>query len=155
MTWGRKRSLGVIKEGSPVEDGWEEPPSPQFKMDSKLLFRGSNPHRKRISLIHGRTSVVRRPYRRLQLKRDSGAPFVHQIAMATEDVQASAEEKAGEGQRSMGRWSGTRMFMRTSTRRAKATVVVIRGGKERAEEKDIAAVIPKLRELKTPRWLRS
>lgn len=154
ITSGRECDLGVIKEDSSVEGGWDQPPSPQFKMDTKLLFRGSGSHRKRVSSIYRRASSVRRPYRRLQLKRDSGAPFVHQMAMATEDLQASAEEKVKEGQRNTGRWSESRRFMRTSARRAKATVVVMRGGKEKVEEKDIAAVIPKLRELKTPRWLR-
>lgn len=154
ITSGRERSLGVIKEDSPVEDGWDQPPSPQFKIDSKLLFRGSGSHRKRVSSIHRRASSARRPYRRLQLKRDSGAPFAHQMTMATDDLQEPVEEKVKEGQRNTERWSGSRRFMRTSTRRAKATVVVMRGGKEKVEEKDIAAVIPKLRELKAPRWLR-
>ena len=149
-----KRSLGVVKEDSLVEDGWDQPPSPQFKTGSKLLFRASNAHRKRTSSVYRRASSARRPYRRLQLKRDSGAPFVHQIAMAQEDLQVSAEEKVKEGQGNTGRWSESRKFMRTSTRRAKAIVVVMKGGKERVEEKDIAAVIPQLRELKTPKWLR-
>lgn len=150
----KKCSLGVIKEDSSVEDGWDQPPSPQFKVESKLLFRGSNSHRKRVSSVYRRASSARRPYRRLLLKRDSGAPFVHQIAMAKDDLQASAEVKVKESQRNTGRWSESRRIMRMPTRRAKATVVVTRGGKEKVEEKDIAAVIPQLRELKTPKWLR-
>jgi len=45
--------------------------------------------------------------------------------------------------------------LQAPTRRLNATVVMMRKGKEKPEEKDIVSVIPQLRELKTPRWLRS
>lgn len=79
------------------------------------------------------------------LKRDSGAPFAMTMAERTE---------AKEGRRNTSRWSASRRFLQTSTRRAKPTVVMMRRGKEKAKETDMVAVIPQLRELKVPKRLR-
>lgn len=98
---------------------------------------------------------MRRPNPRLMLKRDSGAPFVHHVATATETSPTSTEMEMKEVRRNMERRSAPRRLLPVPTKRAKATVVMMRKGKERIEEKDIIAVIPQLRELKTPRWLRS
>ena len=94
------------------------------------------------------------------LKRDSGAPFADHVAMAMAvamEVSSVSVQEEGtgmkEGRRSTRRWSASRRFLRASTKRAKATVVMMKKGKEEAEEKDIAAVIPQLRELKTSRRL--
>ena len=80
--------------------------------------------------------------------------------METEDATesrsslAQAEEtEAKEGRRNIRRWSVSRRFLQTSSKRAKETVVMMRRGKK-AEEKDIVSIIPQLRELKVPKRLR-
>ena len=91
------------------------------------------------------------------LKRDSGAPFATAMAAASESSSPSTQAEwveTKEGRRNTKRWSASRKFLQASTRRAKATVVMMRRGKEKAEEKDIVAVIPQLRELKAPKRLR-
>lgn len=101
---------------------------------------------------------MRRPNanRRLMLKRDSGAPFAMATEAATESTSSSIQVELAEikeGRRNTRRWSASRRFLQSSTKRAKATVVMMRG-KEKAEEKDIVAVIPQLRVLKAPKRLR-
>jgi len=86
------------------------------------------------------------------LKRDSGVPFAHHVAMATEPSEVEGNEMR-EGRRDAKRWSGSRRFLQMSSKRAKETVVMMRKG-NKAEEKDIVAVIPQLRELKAPKRLR-
>jgi hypothetical protein len=90
------------------------------------------------------------------LKRDSGAPFAVTAAPATEPTsspeQVELHETKGD-RRKTGRWSVSRRILQTSTKRAKATVVMMRKGKK-AEEKDIVDVIPRLRELKVPKGLK-
>jgi len=91
------------------------------------------------------------------LKRDSGAPFAMVVAVAAESASLSTQvewAEMKEGRRNTGRWSASRRSLQTSTRRAKATVVMMRRGKEKAEEKDIVAIIPQLRELKASKRLR-
>lgn len=80
--------------------------------------------------------------------------------METEDATesrsslAQAEEtEVKEGRRNIRRWSVSRRFLQTSSKRAKETVVMMRRGKK-AEEKDIVSIIPQLRELKVPKRLR-
>ena len=80
--------------------------------------------------------------------------------METEDATesrsslAQAEEtEVKEGRRNITRWSVSRRFLQTSSKRAKETVVMMRRGKK-AEEKDIVSIIPQLRELKVPKRLR-
>ena len=102
---------------------------------------------------------MRRPNvsRRLMLKRDSGAPFAMATEAATESTSSSIQVELAEikeGRRNTRRWSASRRFLQSSTKRAKATVVMMRRGKEKAEEKDIVAVIPQLRVLKAPKRLR-
>jgi len=80
------------------------------------------------------------------------------MAMGTATEPSSPQTdgtEAKESRKSMIRWSVSRRFLHTSTKRAKATVVMMRKGKEKTEEKDIVAVIPQLRELKTSKKLRS
>jgi hypothetical protein len=89
------------------------------------------------------------------LKRDSGAPFTHHVTMAIAASPTSADGEMKEGWKNAGRRSAPRKLLQVSSKRARATVVMMRKGKGRAEEKDIAAIIPQLRELKTPKWLRS
>lgn len=96
------------------------------------------------------------------LKRDSGAPFAHHVAMATGSVKEPSSLQsqpegieAKESRRGTRRWSASRRFLQAPAKRAKETVVMMRKGKGRAEEKDMVAVIPQLRELKAPkrsRW---
>ena len=97
------------------------------------------------------------------LKRDSGAPFTdHAVSTAAPVVSLSfapsrpEEVEAKEDRRrSPTRWSASRKFLQMSNRKAKATVVRMRRGKEETVEKDIVAVIPQLRELKAgkrSRW---
>jgi hypothetical protein len=91
------------------------------------------------------------------LKRDSGAPFATAMTAATESASPSVRSERAEmmdGRGDPKRWSASRRFLQTSSKRAKATVVMMRRGKEKAEEKDIVAVIPQLRELKAPKRLR-
>jgi len=97
------------------------------------------------------------------LKRDSGAPFADHVAMAmaaaaTEPLPSPVQSEGTEtkeSRRNTRRWSASRRFLRTSTRKAaKATVVMIKKGKEKVEEKDIISVIPQLRVLKVPRRFR-
>ena len=113
-------------------------------------------HHKHTS-THQRESSIRGRNRRLILKRDSGAPFATVTEAVTDSTSPStrvewAEMK--EGQRDTRRWSASRKFLQTPTRRARATVVMIRRGRERVEEKDIVAVIPQLRDLKVPKRMR-
>ena len=156
IAFGKGGSWDTIKESSsPANDEERQPRSPQVKADSKSLLRGSNSHHKRIPSMYRRVSSVRRPNRRLMLKRDSGAPFAYHVAMATEASSTSAEVEMREGWRNTERRSASKRLLQVSTKRAKATVVMMRKGKGKAEEKDIVAIIPQLRELKTPKWLRS
>jgi len=155
ITLGKKSSLGTIEESSsPPNDEWKQRRSPQVEADPRSLLRVSGSHHKRISLMNRRVSSVRRPNRRLMLKRDSGAPFAHHVATATAASPTSADAEIKEGRRNAERRSASRKLLQASTKRPKATVVMMRKGKEKLEEKDIVAVIPQLRELKTPKWLR-
>ena len=95
------------------------------------------------------------------LKRDSGAPFAHHMVMATGLATGSPPSsphpegtEMKEGRRNTRRWSASRRFLQTSTKRAKATVVMMRKGKGKAEEKDVVAVIPQLRELRAPKRMK-
>jgi hypothetical protein len=91
------------------------------------------------------------------LKRDSGAPFAMVTVAAMEPASPLAQvewAEMKEGRRNTRRWSASRRFLQTSTRKAKATVVMMRKGKGKAEEKDIVAVIPQLRELRAPKRLK-
>ena len=156
ITLGKGGNLGTIEESSsPPNDERKQPRSPQVEADPRSLLRASGSHNKRISSINRQASSMRRPNRRLMLKRDSGAPFAHHVATATAASPTSAEAEIKEGQRNAERRSASRKLLQASTKRPKATVVMMRKGKEKVEEKDIITVIPQLRELKTPRWLRS
>jgi len=150
--------MGGIKESnSQAKAERKEPRSLQVKTDPGPSFRGTNPYPKRAPSAYRRENSVRRPSRRLMLKRDSGAPFVRHTAVETESSQSSIQvegTETKEARKSATRWSVSRRFLQTSTKRAKATVVMMRKGKEKTEEKDIVAVIPQLRELKVPRKLR-
>ena len=93
------------------------------------------------------------------LKRDSGAPFARQVAMGMASAPESSPTsprpegtEMKEGQRNTMGWLVSRKFLQTSTKRAKATVVMMRKGK--AEEKDVSSVIPQLRELKAPKRMK-
>ena len=159
-TQGRKNSLVTIKEpSSSVKVEGRRPRSPQIRTDSRSSRRASS-HNKRTPSAHRRESSALRPNRRPLLKRDSGAPFAHTVPMETEDATesrsslAQAEEtEVKEGRRNIRRWSVSRRFLQTSSKRAKETVVMMRRGKK-AEEKDIVSIIPQLRELKVPKRLR-
>ena len=90
-------------------------------------------------------------------------PFADHVASAAAPIksllfpssQSEGLETKDVRRRSTKRWSASRRFLRMSNRRSKATVVMMKNGKEEVEEKDIVAVIPQLRELKAPkrsRW---
>ncbi|KAF9652311.1 hypothetical protein BDM02DRAFT_3183703 [Thelephora ganbajun] len=162
VTLGNGRNLDIIEESdSPVKVEEKQPPrSPQVKTDTRSPFRGTNSNHRRIPSTHRRESSARKPNRRMVLKRDSGAPFADHVvaatSMATESSSSSTQAEGTEMKeawRNTMRWSASRKFLRTSTKRAKATVVMMRRGKK-SEEKDIVSVIPQLRELKAPRKLR-
>jgi len=152
---GKKSSLDIIRVSSSPANDEEKPRSPKVKADPKSLLRGSNSHYKRIPSMHRPVSSGRRPNRRLMLKRDSGAPFAHHVAMATEVSSTPTEAEIKEGPRNTERWSASRRIFQASNKGAKATVVMMGKGKEKAEEKDIVTIIPQLRELKTSKRLRS
>jgi len=120
-------------------------------------------HHKRVPSTRRHETSMRRSSRRLVLKRDSGAPFSDHVATAVAPVKAllfpSSQTEGVETKetrkRGTMRWSASRRLLRIPSRRAKTTVVKMRKGKEEAEETDIEAVIPQLRELKAPkrsRW---
>ena len=152
-----RNNLGTIKESDPpVKTREKQPRSPIVKTSRKSFFRGTSSHHKHISSTHRRESSVRGSSRRLMLKRDSGAPFAMTTAAAAEFTSPPAQVELAEmkeGQRNSRRWSASRRFLQPSARRSKATVVMMRRGKEKVEEKDIVAVIPQLRELKASKRL--
>ena len=148
---------------APAKAEEKQPRPSQTKADPKVPPRGPSSYNKRASSsMYRRENSVRRPNRRLMLKRDSGAPFAHHVAMATGSVKEPSSLQsqpegieAKESRRGTRRWSASRRFLQAPAKRAKETVVMMRKGKGRAEEKDMVAVIPQLRELKAPkrsRW---
>lgn len=157
MTLGKRSVLDIIKElDSPIKAEERQPRSPRVKTDSKSSFLGANSQNRRPPSSHRRESGMRRPNRRLMLKRDSGVPFAHSTATETETSLLSPRvewAEVRESRRNTRQWSASRRFLQASTKRARATVVMMRKGKK-AEEKDIVAVIPQLRELKAPKRLR-
>jgi hypothetical protein len=156
----RKSSLVAIKEsGSSVKVEERQPRSPKIRTGPRSSRRASS-HNKRIPSAQRRESPARRPNLRPLLKRDSGAPFAHTVPMETEDATESLSSlteaevaEVKEGRRNIRRWSASRRFLQSSSKRAKETVVMMRRGKK-AEEKDIVSIIPQLRELKVPKRLR-
>ena len=156
-TLGKNSSLVTIEESdSPAKSEEEQPRSPQTKTDPKSPPQGTNSHRKRTPSVYRRESSVRRPDRHLMLKRDSGAPFSHRVAMVTNSSPLPSQP---EGTEVKGGWKNTRRlsvsgrFLRASTMKTKTTTVTMRKGKK-VEEKDVVAVIPQLRELKAPKRFR-
>ena len=154
MVFSDNNSLFTIEESdSPAKAEGKQPQSPQVRKAPKSPLRGPNSHQKRISSTYRRESAVRRPSRRLMLKRDSGAPFARQVAPESSPTSPRPEgTEMKEGERNTMGWLVSRKFLQTSTKRAKATVVMMRKGK--AEEKDVSSVIPQLRELKAPKRMK-
>ena len=76
------------------------------------------------------------------------------MAMASPSPPQPEGIEMKEGRDNARRWWTPMRVLQTQTKRAKVTVMVLKKGKEKAEEVDVVAVIPQLRELKAPKVLK-